>query len=192
MDPVAAAKEMEDLNAQMVDASSEYRGLRTPAALKKITDLNAKIQAILKANASKYNSIFEVLDTKIDLEKIEDNKKITQWALKIDDALILFEVQWFGPDSCDFHFKDMNSGYGKTNKGGELKVFAACKQILEWVVKERSPHQISFEADKTEIGVKNNRDKLYRRLLQRWTPVGYEFSEITDDYSANFFLRKKK
>jgi hypothetical protein len=38
-DPVQAAKEMEDLNAQMVDATSEYRALRTPAALKKIQDL---------------------------------------------------------------------------------------------------------------------------------------------------------
>lgn len=53
-DAVAAAKEMEELNAQMVVASGEYRALRTPAALKKIEDLNAKIQKILIARGKTY------------------------------------------------------------------------------------------------------------------------------------------
>jgi hypothetical protein len=55
-DPVAAAKEMEDLNAQMVAATGEYRALRTPASLKKIKDLEAKIQKILVARGKIYGA----------------------------------------------------------------------------------------------------------------------------------------
>jgi GNAT superfamily N-acetyltransferase len=58
-DPVAAAKEMEDLNAQMVAATGEYRALRTPEALRKVTDLNKKIQSILAARGKAYKAIFE-------------------------------------------------------------------------------------------------------------------------------------
>jgi mRNA-degrading endonuclease RelE of RelBE toxin-antitoxin system len=190
--PVAAFREMEDLNAQMVVATGEYRALRTPEALKKITDLNVKIQKILAARGKEYGSIYEMLDSEIELEQIEDNSKHTQWVLRTGKSTIIFEVRWFGSkrDVADFYFKDTDSGYNLNGKGGELKVFAACKQILEWVVKEHSPGSITMEADKSEGN--GARDQLYRRLLKRWTPSGYEFSEITDDHTANFFLRKKK
>lgn len=190
-DPVSAHKEMEDLNAQMVAATGEYRALRTPAALKKITDLNVKIQKLLAARGREYGSIYESLDSKIDLEQIEDNSKITQWVLRTGKATIIFELRWFGSkrDVADFYFKDTDSGYNLTGKGGELKVFSACKQIIEWAIKEHSISVLTFEADKRDgNGV---RDQLYRRLLKRWTPPGYEFSEVTDEHSANFILKKK-
>jgi len=191
-DPVAAAREMEDLNAQMVDATGEYRALRTPAALKKITDLNVKIQKLLADRGREYGSIYETLDSKVDLEQIEDNSKMTQWVLKTSKSSILFEMRWFGSNHSvgDFYFKDIKGGYKLTGNGDELKIFAACKQILEWAIKEKGTNTISFEADKSAgNGV---RDQVYRRLLKRWTPPGFEFSEITDEHSANFFLRKKR
>ena len=191
LDPVAAAKEMEDLNAQMVAVTGEYRAKRTPEALKKITDLNDKMQRILAARGRMYSAIHEVLDTKADLEQIEDNSKMTQWVLRTGNATIIFELRWFGSkrESCELYFKDTDSGYNLNGKGNELKIFAACKQILEWAIKEHDPYVISFEADKSEGSV---RDQLYRRMLKRWTPPGYSFSEVGDSRSANFTLKKKK
>jgi len=81
-DPVAAAKEMEDLNAQMVVATGEYRALRTPEALKKITDLNTKIKAILKANAKEYDSLYEASP----MTPYKARSEITKIALKLKIA----------------------------------------------------------------------------------------------------------
>lgn len=81
MDPVSAAKEMEDLNAQMVAATGEYRALRTPESLKKIQDLEAKIQKILAARGRAYGAVKEGVEmtpykAMSEIRKIAYNLKI--------------------------------------------------------------------------------------------------------------------
>lgn len=134
--------------------------------------------------------VAEVLDSSgLDLSRVADNKDFQRWTLDLgDDHTVRFIAKWHGKEVMDFYFTDDSSGYHLSGKGGELKIFAAAKKILTDIIKERNPSVISFEADKT---TGNSRDRLYRRFLQRWTPPGYEFKELSDAHSANFFIRKK-
>lgn len=134
--------------------------------------------------------VTEVLNSRnLDIKQTSNDRDMQRWILNLGERQIRFVAKWHGKDVMDFYFLDNESGYELSGKGDELKVFAAAKQILLDIIKERDPAVINFEADKKSG---NNRARLYKKFLDRWTPPGYRFKELTDDYSSNFYIQKEK
>jgi len=84
--------------------------------------------------------------------------------------------------------------YEVTGTGNELAVFSTVIKILiDELIKKRKPEMVTFTAEKSEYDVNTGRVKLYKRLVKRYVPDGYEV-KIYDSAVGNevmFVIQEK-
>jgi len=75
-----------------------------------------------------------------------------------------------------------------TGSGGELEVFSTIVEIMKMIIKEKSPTELRFTAEKSEA----SRVKLYDKLINRIKVPGYdtEIDKTASDYRVYYSLKK--
>lgn len=130
----------------------------------------------------RYNEIInELFDGAVpwQLSKINDEQYNAEFV--IDNAHYAFNGT-FVKNCWHINFNREGS-YDKTNTGNQYAVFATVKNILEHLIKDKSPIQFEFAADLDE----ESRVKLYRRMSQQLcSKFGYVVKEKAG-YANHFF-----
>ena len=85
-----------------------------------------------------------------------------------------------------------------TGDGDAMRIFASVIAIIKDFTKKEKPQQLAFSADKPAWAVdagkgqKGSREKLYKKLVQRYAGrMGYKYSTQSASTSTDFTLVAK-
>lgn len=120
----------------------------------------------------------EAFDNPYPVSKVTDTKDKKEWKFSTKDGVdyvIIITKHSSGDDEWRAVFKtdrgDTNP-YGVTGAGDEMRVIGTVvRTVMGWVEKVK-PNYLDFSADASRG--KESRIRLYRTLLNRYAPAGYE------------------
>lgn len=149
----------------------------------------------LKLRTLLYEVLSEAFDNPYPVTKVTDNDKEKKWRFKTDsgiDYVIIITKHSSGDGEWRAVFKtdrgDINP-YGVTGSGDEMRVIGTVvRTVMGWVEKER-PNYLDFSADASRG--KDSRIRLYRTLLNRYAPAGYETGSRGSGFFSVLTLTKK-
>jgi len=85
-----------------------------------------------------------------------------------------------------------------TGEGDAMRVFATVIDVLKDFTKKEKPQELTFSAEKPAWAVdagkgqKGSREKLYKKLVQRYAGrMGYKYTTRSDNRATDFMLVKK-
>lgn len=143
----------------------------------------------------------ELFDTKVEANIEADDTDELRVSTVIGDRKIVFYAYYDVLDSdyanalawlISFHEEDKNSSkalYNLTGSGNAGSVFGFIRDCLLLLIKKRNPKLMIFEAAKKE-----NRAKVYSRMLKKLNLSGYTFKtydESSSSESITFVIEKK-
>lgn len=137
--------------------------------------------------------ISEILDTRARPNIVAQTQRTKVYDITVGGNKVIFTLSLDSPGSWTFYFKGEDGSFDISGKGGEFKVFAAAKWIVDDLVKERAPNKIEFEAQKdVETDDPEKRVNLYRKFLKKHTPHRYRVTERETDAAVYFTLTRHR
>lgn len=131
--------------------------------------------------------IFEILDKSVPFNIEEKTDSFFSADFEVNGRTISFVAsrEDYSARSWEIEFSEYQRGNNQhllTGSGGEFVVFATLKKIIEKFVKECSPKEITFSADKTEP----SRVSAYERMFSKFKVPGYTFAKDTDKSQTHY------
>jgi hypothetical protein len=142
----------------------------------------------------------ELLDRTVKPTQVKKTKTEREYTLNADGNEITFYATKYSPrtDKWEVHFMGIDhrglESWKANGKGGELKIFAAMKWVIDELIKDMKPEFIAFEAEKDIGENETKRIDLYRKFMKRFANDDYELSEreVDDGEAIDFLLTRKK
>jgi hypothetical protein len=151
----------------------------------------------------KFSEIYESFDKPVKWKVITDipKLKVYKWRIgdfeyeliaeKVDEKKDIWEVSFTSGPLMGLQTNKV------TGTGNELQVFATVLDIISQdLVPSIDMKQIVFSASKSEHGMKTGRAKLYKRLVKRYLPKGWNSKTIDEKVGREehlvFLLTKER
>jgi hypothetical protein len=161
-----------------------------------------------------FNALTEAFDKpyKYSLKKKQSNFWIGKFDLPDGgDITVYFEgMEWsdvemsWGVKFQRTNPKRKNASMDITGEGDAMRVFATVIEIIKEFLKKEKPQELNFAAHKPEWmtdlphdhpdkkGQKGSREKLYKKLVQRYAGrMGYKYSSTSSSSATEFSLVRK-
>ena len=115
------------------------------------------------------------------------------------DVDVLFNEQEISDDESYWSVAFERKGEtGVTGEGDAMRIFATVIEVLKDFTKKEKPQELAFSADKPAWAVdagkgqKGSREKLYKKLVQRYAGrMGYKYTSSASSTATEFRLVRK-
>jgi len=115
------------------------------------------------------------------------------------DVDVLFQENEISDDESVWHVLFERKGeMGVTGEGDAMRIFATVIDVLKDFTKKEKPQELAFSADKPAWAVdagkgqKGSREKLYKKMVQRYAGrLGYKYKIDSSSTATEFRLVKK-
>ena len=115
------------------------------------------------------------------------------------DVDVLFQENEISDDESVWHVLFERKGeLGVTGEGDAMRIFATVIDIIKDFTKKEKPQELAFSADKPAWaidagkGQKGSREKLYKKLVQRYAGrMGYKYTSSASSSATEFRLVPK-
>jgi hypothetical protein len=141
------------------------------------------------------NRLNEAFDNPYPVKKLMDTGTEKSWEFTTNagtDYVIIITKHSSGDDEWRASFKLKGAAtnpYGVTGSGDEMRVFATViRTVMGWVSRHK-PNELDFSADASRG--KASRVRLYRTLLNRYAPDGYETGSRGSGFFSVLTLTKR-
>ena len=115
------------------------------------------------------------------------------------DVDVLFKENEISDDETVWYVTFERKGeMSVTGEGDAMRIFATVIDIIKDFTKKEKPQELAFSADKPAWlvdagkGQKGSREKLYKKLVQRYAGrMGYKYSSTSSSSATEFSLVRK-
>ena len=149
-----------------------------------------------------FNTLTEAFDKPYKFTKRELFKGYIVYRFFTDDKSdvdVLFKENEISDDETVWYVTfERNLEMGVTGEGDAMRIFATVIDIIKDFTKKEKPQELAFSADKPAWAVdagkgqKGSREKLYKKLVQRYAGrMGYKYSSTSSSSATEFSLVRK-
>ena len=149
-----------------------------------------------------FNELTEAFDKPYRYTKKELYKGYIVYRFFTDDGSdvdVLFQENEISDDESVWHVLFERKGeMGVTGEGDAMRIFATVIDVLKDFTKKEKPQELAFSADKPAWAVdagkgqKGSREKLYKKMVQRYAGrLGYKYKIDSSSTATEFRLVKK-
>ena len=154
--------------------------------------------------SSHFNALTEAFDKPYRYTKKELYKGYIVYRFFTDDGSdvdVLFqenEISDDGEESVWYVLFERKGELGVTGEGDAMRIFATVIDIIKDFTKKEKPQEMAFSADKPAWAVdagkgeKGSREKLYKKMVQRYAGrLGYKYKVDSSSTATEFRLTRK-
>ncbi len=149
-----------------------------------------------------FNTLTEAFDKPYKFTKRELFKGYIVYRFFTDDKSdvdVLFKENEISDDETVWYVTFERKGeMSVTGEGDAMRIFATVIDIIKDFTKKEKPQELAFSADKPAWAVdagkgqKRSREKLYKKLVQRYAGrMGYKYSSTSSSSATEFSLVRK-
>ena len=149
-----------------------------------------------------FNELTEAFDKPYKFTKRELFKGYIVYRFFTDDKSdvdVLFKENEISDDETVWYVTFERKGeMSVTGEGDAMRIFATVIDIIKDFTKKEKPQELAFSADKPAWlvdagkGQKGSREKLYKKLVQRYAGrMGYKYSSTSSSSATEFSLVRK-